>query len=74
MSLILVSFILMYILREGKDLIRNRSWQEGLVGLALIAVSIVYGIDYILEGNALPHLGTLLEELQPLADRFQDFF
>ena len=61
MSLILVSFILMYILREGKDLIRNRSWQEGLVGLALIAVSMVYGIDFILEGNALPHLGTLLE-------------
>jgi hypothetical protein len=44
------------------------------VGLALIAVSMVYGIDFILEGNALPHLGTLLEELQPLADRFQDFF
>ena len=73
MSLILVSFILMYILREGKDLIRNRSWQEGLVGLALIAVSMVYGIDFILEGNALPHLGTLLEELQLPGGPFPTF-
>ena len=72
MSLILVSFILMYILREGKDLIRNRSWQEGLVGLALIAVSMVYGIDFILEGNDQTPLGTILEVLQPLAERFQE--
>jgi len=47
MAIILISFILLYILREGKDLIKNRSWQEGLLGLALIAVSLVYGIDYI---------------------------
>jgi hypothetical protein len=74
MSLILVSFILLYVLQEGKELIKNRSWLEGLLGLVLIAVSLVYGIDYILEGSALPHLGTLLEELQPLANRFQAFF
>lgn len=74
MAIILISFILLYILREGKDLIKNRSWQEGLLGLALIAVSLVYGIDYIQEGSALPHLGTLFEELQPLSNRFQAFF
>ena len=74
MSFILVSFILLYILQEGKELIKNKSWLEGLLGSAFIVASLVYGIDYILEGDALPHLGTLFETVQPLANYFPGFF
>jgi hypothetical protein len=72
--IILVSFILLYIWQEGRDLLKNGNWQEALLGLTIIAVSMVYGIDYMREGDALPHPGMVLEQLQPLVDIFSAFF
>lgn len=74
MLIILGLFILLYILQEGRDLLKTKNWQEALLGLTIIAVSMVYGIDYIREGNALPHPGMVLEKLQPLVGLFSAFF
>ena len=70
MLIILGLFILLYISLEGRGLLKNKNWQEALLGLTIIAVSMVYGIDYMREGHALPHPGMVLEQLQPLADLF----
>lgn len=74
MYIILLLFILLYIAREGQDLLRHKSWKEALLGTTIIAISLVYGIDYIREGQALPHPGLLFEKLQPVVDAYFAFF
>lgn len=74
MLIIMLLFILLYILCEGLDLWRRKAWPEALLGAVIIVISIVYGIDYIRGGQALPHPGHLFEVLQPLVESYNSLF
>jgi len=55
-------------------LLHNKSWKEALLGAFIIAISMVYGIDYMRDGMALPHPGHLFEKLMPLVKAYDSFF
>ncbi|HOQ09930.1 MAG TPA: hypothetical protein PLG09_07370 [Syntrophomonadaceae bacterium] len=74
MVYILLLFTLLYILLEGRELLQNKSWKEALLAAVIIAVSMVYGLDYLRNGMNLPHPGHLFERLMPLVDAYNAFF
>lgn len=54
--------------------LQNKSWKEALLAAVIIAVSMVYGLDYLRNGMNLPHPGHLFERLMPLVDAYNAFF
>lgn len=74
MLLILLLFTLIYVLMEGRDLLQNQSWKEALLGTVIIAISMVYGIDYMRDVMSLPHPGNLFEIMMPLIEAYNSFF
>jgi len=75
MLFIILLYISLYVLLEGRELLRSKSWREALVGAVIIAICIVYGVDYvIIESRALPHPGLLFEKLMPLVEAYNSFF
>ena len=67
-------FTILFIVMEGRSLIRNRDWKELVITAGLLLIAISYGLDYNMEWNQVPNPATLFNRLKPVADAFEAYF
>ncbi|PKM77512.1 MAG: hypothetical protein CVU90_06600 [Firmicutes bacterium HGW-Firmicutes-15] len=67
-------FTIVFIMMEGRSLIRNREWKELVITAGLLLIAISYGLDYTMEWNQIPNPTILFNKLKPVADAFDAYF
>ncbi len=69
----LALFITLYVLFEGRHLLKNREWKQLIVSSLILAASILYSVDYALDLRALPNPNRLIYLLQPVSERLEEY-
>jgi hypothetical protein len=71
---LLMVFIILFILQEGKPLLNTKAYKELAVAGIIMLLALAYGIDYIMGSQLLPNPDLLLTLLKPLSQSFEKFF
>lgn len=74
MLYVIAMFTIVFIMMEGRSLIRNEEWKELVISAGLLLIAISYGLDYTMEWNQLPNPTILFNKLKPLSDTFDAYF
>ena len=70
----LILFVGLFILLEGKSLLRRKVYIELMVASLLLTLALFYGIDYAQDWQFLPNPNILLTILKPVSESFDKFF
>jgi len=70
----LILFVGLFILLEGKSLVRRKAYKELIVASLLLTLALSYGLDYALDWQLLPNPNILITILKPVSESFDKFF
>jgi hypothetical protein len=74
MLYVITVFTMLFIIIEGRSLIKNQHWKELCITAGLLLIAIGYGLDYSMGWNYAPNPTILIDKLKPLADAFDAYF